>query len=109
MIANARLTMFGANIWLIVAALLFGAFALVVLYAAWTGIRVMRFRKQQRDAELAYRRKRYDPDGKALVPTARGICDVCGQVDSNVYHLPDGRRLCRSDYARLTGTPLADA
>jgi hypothetical protein len=52
-------------------------------------------------SRLRYRYRRYQRDGTPYPPASPGICDRCRQA-REVFHLPDGRRLCRPCYRKAT-------
>ena len=96
---DGQLKMFGANIFVLIGLLLAAGVAVVVIVAAWTGLKIglWRWRRQQGEAEE--RRRRIRPDGQPYPPASRGICGDCARVSETVYHQPDGSRLCAECYA----------
>jgi hypothetical protein len=94
----------GMNLWLLLGALLAAGFALIVLIAFWTSIKIGIFRWRQRRAEAAYRAQRVHPDGSPRPPASAGVRSQCDRLHRQVYHLPDGRRLCPDDYAAQHGS-----
>ena len=69
---------------------------LVFVFMFWTVLRTWLFASAQRRGERRFKTKRLGADGAPLPPTALGLCDKCGKVSDNVYHLADGRRLCET-------------
>lgn len=90
--------MFAQNIYLLIGILLALVLGLVLLIASWTGFNIWIFRRKQSDANSEERRKKFDRDGRPLPPRAAGICDRCSQA-GEVFHLPDGGRLCSDCFA----------
>ncbi|HWL93314.1 MAG TPA: hypothetical protein VNT79_07245, partial [Phycisphaerae bacterium] len=65
--------------------LLIGILVLVVVsgfavFGAWTALNILRFRRQQRQADEQFRAGRIDDEGNPLPPRAQGVCDRCGRV-----------------------------
>ena len=50
----------------------------------------MQVRKDKRKED----KLKYTPDGRACPPLGRSLCENCRQVKDQVYHLPDGSRIC---------------
>ena len=98
-LVNDRLRMFAQNIALLGGLLVCAGVSIALFVSIWIGLRVARFRLQQKQAADALHRSRTGPDGRPLPPAARGLCDRCGIPYDRVYHLPDGRRRCESCYA----------
>lgn len=93
------LSMFGANIFLLIGLLLVLAAAAALLLGLWTGAKVWFWRRDVQKAQKAFRRERYAPDGTPLPRATRGICEACNAPRDDVLHLPDGRRLCRRHHS----------
>lgn len=93
--------MFGANIFLIIGAIILAGVTLVLIIGLWTGFNFWTWRRSQKRAETERRRRRFDATGKAYPPASRGLCLVCESVHPKVYHLADGMRLCPKHYAEL--------
>lgn len=92
-----QLQTFGLNIHLLIGILLLLTIGAVLVIAVWTGVKVWLFRKQQESAERQVRRSKIGRDGRVLPPRGAGFCEKC-QKAGEVFHLPDGRRLCESCY-----------
>lgn len=92
-----QLQMFGLNIHLLIGILLVLSIGAFLVIAVWTGVKVWLFRKQQETAEREGQRRKIGRDGRALPPRAAGFCEKC-QKPGEVFHLPDGRRLCVTCY-----------
>jgi hypothetical protein len=92
------MSMFGANIYLLIGLLLALGAAFIILIAGWTSIRIAlwKWAKRQSDAEIS--REKTQADGQPYPPSSRGICQKCGRQFNKVYHLPTGERLCPTDY-----------
>lgn len=63
-------------------------------------------RLSKRRALIAYeqqQRKKLEiaPDGTALPPLGRGLCDNCGELFDKIYYLPAGPKLCPPCYKAL--------
>ncbi|MCA9250560.1 MAG: hypothetical protein R3E58_08635 [Phycisphaerae bacterium] len=97
----SRLHMFGANIFLIIGAILLSIVAIGFLIALWTGVNILTWRRSQKRAAAKRHRERFDKTGQPYPPAARGLCSVCDAVHAKVYHLPDGTRFCPTHYAEL--------
>ncbi len=95
-----QLEMFGQNIYLLIGILLALVLALILFIVSWTGIKIWLFRKGQRQEELEERRRRIGRDGRPLPPRAAGICEQC-QKAGDIFHLPEGRRLCSECYFEM--------
>lgn len=93
-----QLEMFSQNIRLLIGILLVLVVGGGLIIAAWTGLRVWFFRKRQDQSERDERRKKIGRDGRLLPPRAKGICQQCLKA-GDVFHLPDGRRLCPDCYS----------
>ena len=93
-----QLQMFALNIHLLIGILVCGGCSLVLLIAVWTLMKVLRFQRTQARGEKEQQAARIGRDGKPLPPTSQGICDRCGRIFREVYHLPDGTRLCATCY-----------
>ena len=93
-----QLEMFGQNIWLLIGILFFVLFGAVLLIAAWTGVKVWLFRRDQARGKIEAEQSKSDADGGPLPPSSPGICQQCGKVRDKVYHLPSGDRLCAACY-----------
>ena len=100
-----QLQMFGLNIHLLIGILLVLAIGLVLVIAVWTGVKVWLFRKQQESAERDVQRKKIGRDGRALPPRGAGFCEKC-QKAGEVFHLPDGKRLCETCYESCGPNPI---
>jgi hypothetical protein len=98
MIANPQLEMFGLNIMLLIGLLTAGVIGLVVFFALWTGIKILLFRRRQRQGELDHELAKRDPMGRLLPPTTPGVCHQCGKAYRKVHHLPSGKRYCPDCY-----------
>ncbi|HKQ50199.1 MAG TPA: hypothetical protein VJZ71_19140 [Phycisphaerae bacterium] len=92
-----QLQSFGLNIHILIGILMVLAIGMVLVIAVWTGVKVWLFRKQQEDAKRNERRSKIGRDGCALPPRGAGFCERC-QKAGQVFHLPDGRRLCETCY-----------
>ncbi len=88
----------GINLYIIIGAVLLGAFLLIVVIAVWTGIKAGFWQLGRRRAAEAERRRKLQPDGRPYPPAARGLCDRCGRTFEKVYHLPTGERRCPPCY-----------
>ncbi len=93
-----QLQMFGANIFLILGALILLVFSSVALVAAYIGLRVWIFHRRQRRARAEYRRRTLRADGKRYPPVAGGICQACGRVSATIYYPTTGEKLCSPCY-----------
>jgi hypothetical protein len=81
---------------------------LLFIIVAWTGVKVLWWKREQHRAQEEYLHSRFTPDGAALPRATRGICAACGRPQAEVYHLSTGERLCRRHYlARSTATEEA--
>jgi len=98
MLKSKSLSMFGANIYLLIGLLVAAVVVVVLIVACWTTIKVAWWRRAQRRSLAAYHAQRFGPDGRPRPPTTRGICQVCGQRSDTIHHLPSGRRLCTQHY-----------
>lgn len=92
------LSMFGANIFLLIGLLVALATAVALILGLWTGVKVWFWRREVQKSQEQFRRERYAPDGTPLPRATRGICEACNAPRDDVLHLPDGRRLCRRHY-----------
>ena len=101
-----QLQTFGLNIHLLIGILLVLAIGLVVVIAVWTGVKVWLFRKKQEAAQHDERRRKFGRDGRPLPPRGPGLCEKC-QKAGEVFHLPDGRRLCESCFESDLPSPRA--
>lgn len=101
-----QLEMFGQNIHLLIGILLALAIGVILVIAVWTAVKIRAFRNQQELAEREERRTKFDRHGRPLPPRGAGICLKC-QKAGEVFHLPDGRRLCESCYEALGATGAA--
>ena len=99
-----NLQMFAFNLRLLIGLLVFGLIGLVLLVVFWTGVKVLLFRWSRRKAGKQLREKKYGADGRPIPPTSPGICEQCGQVFPEVFHLPGGPRLCASCYESVRST-----
>ena len=70
---------------------------LILVVAAWTGVKIWLLRNRQKLAQRQRREQTHWPDGRPRPPMGEGICDAC-QTACNVYYLPTGRRLCPECY-----------
>ncbi len=86
--------MFGVNMRLLVGILTALILLAFLLIALWTGLRLWLHRRSLRRSTEDEQRRRFRPDGTPYPPRAEGICDRCGRVGKDVFHLPDGGRLC---------------
>lgn len=100
--------MFGANIFLIIGAIILSIVALGMVIALWTGFNIWTWRRSQKRAETKRHRERFDKTGHPYPPASRGLCLVCETVHPKVYHLPDGTRFCPKHYAELIETRQQD-
>lgn len=98
-----QLQMFGLNLWFLIELLVCGFFALVLLIASWTGIKIWLFQRGQSRAERENRRRKFDSGGRPIAPSAPGVCHQCGAAFREVHHLPSGERLCPTCYQRRAG------
>ena len=98
MIAQPQLEMFGLNIALLIGLLTVGLLGFVLLIALWTGINILRFRREQRHGRRDSDRARRDDKGRPLPPTSPGVCHRCGKASLKVHHLPSGERSCPNCY-----------
>jgi hypothetical protein len=96
-----QLQTFGLNIHLLIGILLVLSFGAILVIAVWTGVKIWLFRKRQDAAERDVQRRKIGRDGRALPPRGAGLCENC-QKAGDVFHLPDGRRLCESCYELST-------
>jgi hypothetical protein len=93
-----NLKLFGLNLYYLIGLLFFLSPAIPLLILI---IAMIRSRIHRAKVDRAERQRRADllgPDGRPLPPTAPGLCDDCSIVYGDVYHLPDGRRLCKYCY-----------
>jgi hypothetical protein len=77
-----------------------GALALLGFLAVRHIIWHRRWLHEERQARLTAS----DEAGEPLPPLAEGVCGACGQPFRQVFHLPDGRRLCHGCYAQQEQT-----
>lgn len=89
---------FAMSIRLLVGILVALLLVAVVLISTWTGLRVFLFRRTVRKSEEHEHRRKFRPDGTPYPPRGEGICSQCGKVGKEIFHLPDGRRLCLDCY-----------
>lgn len=95
---DINLELFGLNLYFLIGLLILLSLAIPLLILA---IAMIRERIHRAKVDRAERQRRADglgPDGRPLPPTAPGLCDDCSIVYVDVYHLPDGRRLCKHCY-----------
>ena len=85
---------FGPNIFLLIGLLLAAGLLFVVIFVAWTGLKIGLWQWRRRQAAEEEHRRRFRPDGRPYPPSSRGICGRCARTCETVYHLPDGVRLC---------------
>ena len=95
----------GLNLWLIIAAVIVLGIAFVLLIAAWTGVKVGIWQLRRKRADRQNYHRKYQPDGQPYPPAGRGLCDNCGQIYEQVYHLPSGGRRCPRCYAQFMKEP----
>lgn len=101
MIAQDQLEMFGLNITLLIGLLTAGVIGLVLFIALWTGIKILLFRRRQRQGELEHDLAKRDAKGRLLPPTTPGVCHACGKAYRKVHHLPSGKRYCPDCYRAM--------
>ncbi len=102
----------GLNIYLLIALLLVAVVAIILIVAAWTGVKIVLWRGSQRKAARPYYRSRHAPNGTPYPPSSRGICTRCGQYADCVYHLANGTRVCRVHFDEahaIEAAPTGDA
>lgn len=101
MLATARQQMFFINLMILVALLILAVVGFVVLVASWTGLKIgiWHFRRKRADRQEQQRKQR--PEDKAALPVGRGLCNRCGTVFNEVYHLPSGERICPACYQQF--------
>ena len=92
------LNMFGLNLYYLIGILIVLALAVPLLILATAMLRARAHRAKVDRAERDHQASLFGPDGQAVPPTAPGLCDDCSVVYDDVYHLPDGRRLCKHCY-----------
>ncbi len=85
----------GLNLSLIIGGLICLVGGALLIIALLTGGTFLVWSSRRARAEAALRRQREGPDGAPLPPASRGICTACSAATEVVYHLEDGRRLCR--------------
>lgn len=95
--------MFAQNIFLLIGILLALVLGLILLVASWTGFNIWAFHRKRSAADREERRKKFDRDGRPLPPRAAGICERCGKT-GEVFHLPEGGRLCPACFAEDPAT-----
>ncbi len=97
---SGQLRMFGANLYLLIGALICLAITLVLILVAWTATRAWLWKSRQRRSVEELARRRLDPDGNPYPPTGRGVCEICNRAYDRVYYLPTGQRRCAGCYQR---------
>lgn len=93
------------NLGIIIGAVIFGVVLLILVVAAWTGVKLGLWRRSRRQAEQEARRRTHGPDGRPYPPAGRGLCDRCQRALDKVYYLPSGERRCPACYAELPEAP----
>lgn len=93
-----QLESFAFDMRFLLGLLVFLALLLIVAIAVWTGLKVWVFRVRSSRAQREEHERKHGPDGRTLPPVGEGICERCQGVFQEVFHLPSGRRLCRSCY-----------
>jgi hypothetical protein len=94
----AQIEMFALNIRFLIGLLVFLVLVAAVVIGIWTGVKILIFHVRRKRAAEAERRRKFQPDGRPYPPSAPGICGDCKCVSDQVYHLPEGRRLCAKCY-----------
>lgn len=94
----AQLQMFALNIRFLIGLLVFLVLVAAAVIGVWTGVKILVFHIRRKAAAEAQCRLKYRPDGQPYPPAAPGICGKCQRAFDQVYHLPDGRRLCAECY-----------
>lgn len=89
---------FAVNACLMFLLAFFVLLVLVVLIAAWTGVRVGFFYRRWRRSDADRKARRETRDGRPIPPRGHGICELCHGVCDDVYFLSDGRRYCDMCY-----------
>lgn len=104
----SHLNMLGANIFLIIGAIILAIVAFGFLIALWTGLNFWTWRRSVKRADAQRRKDRINDTCQPFPPASRGLCSVCETVHPEVYHLPDGTRFCPRHYAELIQTRTKD-
>ena len=99
MLAVVDARTFGINLFIIIGAVVLLSLAFVLVLLVWTGVRAGIWRRRQVRAEREQRLGKLDGSGQRRPPADRGLCDRCGRLFDEVYHLPDGSRRCPRCYA----------
>ena len=101
MMAQVDQQTFFVNLMLLVALLILAVVGFIVLVASWTGLKIGIWHWRRRRTERNEQKRKQRPDGSASLPVGRGLCDRCGTVFSEVYHLPSGERMCPACYRQF--------
>jgi hypothetical protein len=64
------------------------------IFLAWTGMKILAFRRLQRQGAMEDRARKFDEKGQARPPRAPGVCDCCGRVFGEVNFLVGNERVC---------------
>jgi hypothetical protein len=89
------------NMMLLVSLLVLGVIGLILLIAAWTGVKIGLWHFRRKRAERDEQSRKQAPGGASGLPVGRGLCSRCGTVSDPVYHLPSGERCCPACYRQF--------
>lgn len=98
---QARLNMFGMNLYLIIGAVLGLAVLFVLLIAAWTGISSLIWLAKRRRAEREFIASTRRADGRPYPAFGEGTCSECHRGDRKIYQVPHSVGLCPTCYERF--------
>jgi hypothetical protein len=98
---NGQIKMFGANLYLIIGALIFLSVVLILIFVAWTAAKAGLWQFRRRRFAQNENRRKIGPDGRPYPPVGRGVCQVCNRAHEEVYYLPSGERRCPACYEEL--------
>jgi len=102
-----NLKMWAVNIYFLIGLLFALVILLVVGILLYAYIRGQLWRASVKRAERLDYQQKHRPDGSALPPVARGICDSCATTSEKVYFLASGTRLCEKCFQQFEQTPAA--
>lgn len=88
----------GANLFLIIGALICLAVTALFAVAAWVAINVWLSGRRERRSWEDYQRSTRRADGRPYPPFIEGVCDLCGRGDRKIYQAEWGQALCPPCY-----------
>ena len=97
---QARLNMFGMNLYLIIGAVLGLAVLFVLLVTAWTGVSSLIWLAKRRRAERQFIASTRRADGQVYPAFGEGICGDCHRGDRKIYQVSNSDGLCPTCYER---------